>query len=113
AATAAPSPRILSELLALVDVPAPLASRGPALAAGAALAAELGDGVAARRLEDARRAAANVLREGAPPEHRAALAAVRWAALAGREPTSHALAPMQVEQLEAIVRALASRDRLG
>src|SRR5690606_15096152 len=66
-----------------------------------------------RRLEDARRAAANVLREGAPPEHRAALAAVRWAALAGREPTSHALAPMQVEQLEAIVRALSSRDRLG
>ena len=52
----------LAELVALLDVAAPLGSRGPALAAGARLAAELGDGDVARRLETARRAR----RGGAP-----------------------------------------------
>ena len=107
------SPRVLAELVALLDVSAPLGSRGPALAAGARLAAELGDGDVARRLETARRIAAEALREGCPAEHRAALAGVPWARSTGAEGTSSsALGAAQVEQLDAIVRSLASRDRL-
>ena len=110
--------RVLAELVALLEVPAPLGSRGPALAAGARLAAELGDGDQARRLETARRAAAEALCEGCPVEHRAALASVPWAAATTEgAPASPmggmgAMGAAQVEQLDAIVRALASRDRL-
>jgi transcriptional regulator with GAF, ATPase, and Fis domain len=105
---------VLAELVALLDVAAPLGSRGPALAAGARLAAELGDGDVARRLETARRIAADALREGCPPEHRAALVNVPWSRSTGAPDgvASSALGPLQVEQLDAIVRSLASRDRL-
>jgi serine/threonine-protein kinase PknK len=108
------SPRVLAELVALLDVAAPLGSRGPALAAGARLAAELGDGDVARRLETARRLAADALREGCPPEHRAALVNVPWSRSTGAPDgfASSALGSAQVEQLDAIVRSLASRDRL-
>ena len=108
------SPRVLAELVALLEVAAPLGSRGPALAAGARLAAELGDGDVARRLETARRLAADALREGCPPEHRAALVNVPWARGGGALDgvASSALGSAQVEQLDAIVRSLASRDRL-
>ena len=110
----AASPRVLAELVALLDVAAPLGSRGPALAAGARLAAELGDGDVARRLETARRIAADTLREGCPPEHRAALVNVPWSRSTGAPDGvgSSALGSAQVEQLDAIVRSLASRDRL-
>ena len=107
--------RVLAELVLVLDVAAPLGSRGPALAAGARLAAELGDGDIARRLETARRAAADALRAGCPPEHSAALANVPWArgARSGSESEgASALGSAQVAQLDAIVRALASRDRL-
>ena len=109
-----PSPRVLAELVALLDVAAPLGSRGPALAAGVRLAGELGDGDVARRLETARRLAAQSLREGCPHEHRAALSAVPWARTAGVEGGAVAptLGSAQVEQLEAIVRSLSSRERL-
>ncbi|MDB4940993.1 MAG: Response regulator of zinc sigma-54-dependent two-component system, partial [Labilithrix sp.] len=103
----------VTELVALLDVAAPLGSRGPALAAGARLAAEIGDGDRARRLETARRVAADALREGCPPEHRASLASVPWAFASAPElATRSAMGGAQVEQLDAIVRALASRDRL-
>ncbi|HSO38600.1 MAG TPA: GAF domain-containing protein, partial [Labilithrix sp.] len=105
--------RVLAELVALLDVAAPLGSRGPALAAGARLAAELGDGDQARRLETARRVAAQALREGCPVAHHAALAAVPWARSTSPEGTaSSAMGSAQVEQLDAIVRSLASRERL-
>ena len=107
------STRALVELVALLDVPAPLGSRGPALAAGARLAAELGDGDQSRRLETARRLAAEALREGCPAEHRAALASVPWARTTSPEGAlSSAMGSAQVEQLDAIVRSLASRERL-
>lgn len=101
--------RALAELVALLDVPAPIASRGPALLAGARLAAELGEGELARRLEMARTAAADALRKECPPEHRASLESVEWA---HATPESIALRSAQVEQLETIVRALSSRERL-
>jgi transcriptional regulator with GAF, ATPase, and Fis domain len=103
---------ILGSLVALVDVPAPLGSRGPALDAGARLATERGDGDVARRLEQARQAAARALREGTPAEYRASLASVAWARASAVEQGDVTFAPAQVAQLEAIVRALSSRDRL-
>ena len=112
AASGAPSPRVLAELIALLPHPAPLGSRGPALAAGVRLARELGDGDAARRLETARRAAADALRAGCPAEHRASLASIAWAAEMNDISSGPALGGAQVEQLEGIVRALSARDRL-
>ncbi|MBX3187004.1 MAG: sigma 54-interacting transcriptional regulator [Labilithrix sp.] len=105
--------RVVAEIVALLDAPAPLGSRGTALAAAARVAAELGDGDVARRLETARREAASALRDGCPPEHVAALATVTWARTTPEEGASSvALPSAQVEQLDVIVRALASRDRL-
>ncbi len=104
--------RTLAEIIALLDVPAPIGSRGPALASAARLARALGDGEAARRIEAARRVAANTLREGAPPEHRAALSSIGWLEGMGEDDTRSALPAAQVGELESIVRALSSRDRL-
>jgi serine/threonine-protein kinase PknK len=103
---------VLGALLALVDVPAPLFSKGLALDAAVRLATDRGDGDAARRLEMARLAAARALREGTPPEYRASLASVTWARTSGVDPGDVAFAPAQVAQLEAIVRTLSQRDRL-
>jgi len=103
---------VLGALVALAAVPAPLSSRGPALDAAVRLATELGDGESARRLEVARQAAAQVLREGTPPEYLASLAAVTWARSAAIDPGDVAFAPAQVAQLESIVRSLSGRDRL-
>ncbi len=110
ASATSPSPRVLSEIVALLEVPAPLGSRGPALAAATRLARTLGDGDAARRIESARRALSVILREHAPPSHRAALASVGWLDGIADEPST--LAASQVGELESIVRALSSRDRL-
>jgi transcriptional regulator with GAF, ATPase, and Fis domain/tetratricopeptide (TPR) repeat protein len=103
---------VLPALVGLVDVPGPVSSRGPALDAAARLAIDRGDGEAARRLEHARLAAARALREGAPPDHRASLAAVTWARASAIEAADVAFAPAQIAQLESIVRALSTRDRL-
>ncbi|HEX8795702.1 MAG TPA: sigma 54-interacting transcriptional regulator [Polyangiaceae bacterium] len=103
---------VLPALAALVDVPAPLFSRGPALDAGVRLATERGDGDLARRFETARQNAARLLRDGTPPEHRAALASVAWARIAAVDAPDVTFAPAQIAQLESIVRALSGRDRL-
>jgi transcriptional regulator with GAF, ATPase, and Fis domain/serine/threonine protein kinase/tetratricopeptide (TPR) repeat protein len=106
-------PVIVAALLALVDAPAPLGSRGRALDAGARLAIEIGDGEAARRFEPSRSEAARVLFDATPGELRASLASVAWANV---EPAKDApeveFAPAQVAQLEHIVRSLSSRERL-
>jgi transcriptional regulator with GAF, ATPase, and Fis domain len=103
---------VLPALVALVDVPALLSSRGPALDAAAHLATARGDGEAARRLEHARVAAAHALREGTPPAYRAFLAGVSWARASSIEAADVAFAPAQVAQLEAIVRSLSARNGL-
>ena len=105
-------PRFVAEIVALLDVPAPIGSRGPALAAAVKLARALGDGEAARRIEAVRRSAATTLREGAPAEQRAALASVSWLEGIADDDERTALGAGQVGELEAIVRALSSRDRL-
>jgi serine/threonine-protein kinase PknK len=103
---------VLGALVALVDAPAPLGSRGPALDAAVRLATERGDGDAARRLEHARQLAARVLREQAPAEYASSLASLPWARIAAVDAGDVTFAPAQVAQLEAIVRALSGRDRL-
>ncbi len=103
---------VLSALLALVDVSAPLGSRGPALDAAVRLAKASGDGAAARRLDEARNVAARALHNGTPPELRGSLSAVAWARTSAAESEDVEFAPAQVAQLEAIVRSLSSRDRL-
>ncbi len=109
--TAGPT-RILAEMIALLDVAAPIGSRGPALAAAAGLARELGDGEGVRRIEAARRSAASVLRDGTPAAHRASLESVHWVRGLAEEDPRSALGAAQVGELESIVRALSSRDRL-
>jgi serine/threonine-protein kinase PknK len=107
------SGRILGELAGLLHVGAPLASRGPALWAAARLAREQGDGDAQGRFDGARRALSEKLLHGAPPEYRAMAMALEWTKEASREGSFDVgLAPAQLAQLESIVRALASRDRL-
>ena len=104
---------VVGALVGLVGAAAPLGSRGPALDAGVRLAKRLGDGEAARRLDLARRSAAQALREGTPAELRSTLAEVAWARAPELEEASEiAFAPAQVRQLESIVRALSARDRL-
>lgn len=103
---------VLASLLGLVEVSAPLGSRGPALDAGGRLAALRGDGEAARRFEAARRAAALLLRQGTPPAFRASLESVGWARAGVIEGTDQSLSPGQIAQFECIVRSLGGRDRL-
>jgi serine/threonine-protein kinase PknK len=112
AAGTANASEILSRLLALVDEPALLGSRGPALDAAVRLATQAGDGAAARRFDHARVTAARLLHEGAPPEFRASLASVAWARSTPNERADLQFAPEQIAQLETIVRALSGRDRL-
>ena len=102
---------VLGALRSLVDLPALLGSRGPALEAASRLATDAGDGDAARRFELARSVAVRALHDGTPPELRTSLASVAWAR-AVAPPEDVAFAPAQVVQLEAIVRALSGRDRL-
>ena len=112
----------LAALMVLLADPtrasAQVASRGPALANGAKLARELGEGDAARRLEVAtfdlaRRVRATCARR---PELLAHLPAEHWLSI--RAPnelvasSGGELLPAQISQLEGIVRSLASRDRL-
>jgi serine/threonine-protein kinase PknK len=107
------SGRILSELAGLLRVGAPIGSRGPALWAAARLAREQGDGDAAGRFEALRRTLSERLRQGTPPEYRGMTTALEWTK--GGLPEGAfdaALVPAQVAQLETIVRALASRERL-
>jgi serine/threonine-protein kinase PknK len=101
---------ILAELAALAS--GPVVSRGPALAAGARLAARTGDGEMARRLTLAAGDAAREIKRRSPPELTAALESLAWvrAAEASR-PESH-FSAAQMADVEALVRALGRRDDL-
>jgi transcriptional regulator with GAF, ATPase, and Fis domain len=114
-AAAEPSPddpTVLGAMVGLLEVPAGLGARGPALDAAARLAVRMGDGDAARRFELARAACARALRDATPPELRPGLAPLAWAREASLGGPDVAFAPAQVAQLEAIVRALSARDGL-
>ncbi|MGA2447677.1 MAG: sigma 54-interacting transcriptional regulator [Polyangiaceae bacterium] len=104
--------RALDALTALIDVPAPLSSRGPALDAAVRLATARGEGDIARRFEQARLIAARSLREATPAGLRSCLAGVAWARIPAAVVHDVAFAPAQVAELESIVRALSGRERL-
>jgi serine/threonine-protein kinase PknK len=103
--------RVLSALSALASVPAPLSDRGEALAAAATLAAQVGDGDAARRFAVASVDAAGRLIRGAPPELRTSITALPWVT-ALRSPSEAGILPEQLADVESLVRALGTRDRL-
>jgi serine/threonine-protein kinase PknK len=103
---------VLTGLHALATVPAPLPTRGPALATGALLAARVGDGDLARRLAAPAAEAARLLIEGAPAELRAAAEAMPWAT-ALSAPTGDTVSAAQLREIEALVRSLGTRDRLA
>lgn len=102
---------VLSELAALTAVRAPLTVRGPAAAAAAELAARVGDGEAVRRFALVVREVARELSERATPALRERLATLPWVRSVA-SPREERLAPEQVADIEALVRALGTRDRL-
>jgi transcriptional regulator with GAF, ATPase, and Fis domain len=99
------------EICHLVGRPAPIASRGPALAAARALAARAGDGQALRLLARAQGEAARELLAGVPAELREAASSLSWVrnAVALEAPEVSA---EQIADFEVLVRALGTRDRL-
>jgi len=105
-------PDVLARLLALAHTPAPLASRGPALAAARDLAMKRGEGEAARRLETLRRSTSERLRATTPDALKESLASVGWMREAALVVDDSSLEPGQIALLESIVRSLSSRDRL-
>ena len=104
---------VLAELKSLSRTVSPVGVRGPALFAGARLAAQLGDGATARHFTEAVADAARELLRRAPEELRPAVLALPWLARA-QEAQSSALGftPEQLADVESLVRALGHRERL-
>jgi serine/threonine-protein kinase PknK len=104
---------VMSELKALSRMASPVGVRGPALLAGARLAAQLGDGAAARHFTEAVADAARELLRRAPEELRPAVAALPWVSRAQEAPSGDpGFSPEQLADVESLVRALGERERL-
>ncbi|NRA31841.1 MAG: sigma 54-interacting transcriptional regulator [Polyangiaceae bacterium] len=106
-----PSHELTAQLSALCSTQAPLASRAPALAAGAALAAQCGDGESAQRLSVAASALARQLEEGAPAELKSLVRALPWVQSV-HAPQRSEIVPEQLGHIETLVHALSRRDEL-
>ncbi|HET9934294.1 MAG TPA: sigma 54-interacting transcriptional regulator, partial [Polyangiaceae bacterium] len=102
---------VLEALLGLVGERGACIVRGPAFAAGAELAAHLGDGDAARRLTRATADAARELSQRAGGELAAEVRSLAWVRL-GDSRLTGAFSPEQLADVENLVRALGRRDRL-
>ncbi|MBK6462353.1 MAG: sigma 54-interacting transcriptional regulator [Myxococcales bacterium] len=106
---------VLAELLALASSEArgeAAASEGRALEAGVSLAERLGHGDAAKLLTARLARLASRVRAHCPPELLAAMPLGHWARARSTEVPGAELAPAQIEQLEGIVKGLASREGL-
>jgi len=104
---------ILSELKSLSRTVSPVGVRGPALFAGARLAAQLGDGATARHFTEAVADAARELLRRAPDELRPAVMALPWLARAqDAQSSAPGFTPEQLADVESLVRALGHRERL-
>jgi transcriptional regulator with GAF, ATPase, and Fis domain len=101
---------VMAELAALAS--GPVVARGPALSAGARLAARVGDGEMARRLTLAAGDAARELVRRATPAQRAQLSSLFWVRAAEAAHVESRFSAEQIEDVEALVRALGRRDRL-
>jgi transcriptional regulator with GAF, ATPase, and Fis domain len=106
------APLILSRLAALRHAAAEVGARGPALAAGVELAARVGDGEMTRRLQAALAAEAAEFLRRLPPELADTARSLPWIAR-GSIPAEPEIDPGQSRELEAIVRSLSERERLG
>ncbi|WP_438001259.1 sigma 54-interacting transcriptional regulator [Sorangium sp. So ce185] len=117
------SDRVLAALAALAGARAPIASRGPALAAAHALAVKAGQTDVAHRVRAALAEAARELcrrtadageAAGAPgaPALAGAVRSLPWVARARALPEA-GLGPEQARDLEALVGALGERERLA
>ncbi|HKY34736.1 MAG TPA: sigma 54-interacting transcriptional regulator [Polyangiaceae bacterium] len=104
---------VLGELKALSRTVTPVGVRGPALFAGAQLAARLGDGAAARHFTEAVADAGRELLRRAPEQLRPAILALPWLARSQEAPSgAEGFSPQQLADVEALVRALGHRERL-
>jgi transcriptional regulator with GAF, ATPase, and Fis domain len=104
---------VLAELASLSRTVSPVGVRGPALFAGARLAAQLGDGATARHFTEAVADAARELLRRVPEELRPAVLGLPWLARAQEAQTSSpGFTPEQLADVEALVRALGHRERL-
>jgi serine/threonine-protein kinase PknK len=104
---------VLGELKALSRTVTPVGVRGPALFAGAQLAARLGDGAAARHFTEAVTEAGRELLRRAPEQLRPAILALPWLARSQEAPGgAEGFSPQQLADVEALVRALGHRERL-
>jgi transcriptional regulator with GAF, ATPase, and Fis domain len=103
---------VLGALVAVADAPAPVGTRGPALAAGVELAARTGHGDQAQRLLATLGEVARELVRRAPPELASAVRALPWVTRASAAPES-VLRPEQARDLEVLIRSLGDRERLG
>ncbi len=103
---------VCRELVQLAALSAAVVVRGPALLAGAELAARITDGEAARRLTLAAADAARELVRRTPPELKAAVAGLPWVRAADAAQVSDSFAPEQLRDVEVLVRALGRRDGL-
>ena len=104
---------VLSELKSLSRTVSPVGVRGPALFAGARLAAQLGDGAAARHFTEAVAEAARELLRRAPEELRPAVLALPWLSRADDAKSgASGFTPEQLADVESLVRALGHRERL-
>ncbi len=104
---------VLGELKALSRTVTPVGVRGPALFAGAGLAARLGDGAAARHFTEAVADAARELTRRAPEQLRPAILALPWLSRTQDAPSgAESFSPEQLADVEALVRALGQRERL-
>jgi len=99
------------EICHLAPRSAPIWARGPAFAAGSALAAKLGDGNAVRLLSRAQAETARTLASMTPPDLRESVASLPWIKGAhAAEPPG--VSAEQIADFESLVRALGARDRL-
>jgi len=104
---------VLAELTSLSRSAGPVGVRGPALFAGAQLAAQLGDGATARHFTEAVADAARELLRRAPEELKPSVLALPWLARSQEaQSAAPGFTPEQIADVEALVRALGHRERL-
>ncbi|MBK9265582.1 MAG: sigma 54-interacting transcriptional regulator [Polyangiaceae bacterium] len=103
--------RLLAALVGLSDARAPIAARGPALAAGYSLAARLGRGDIALRLLASLGDAARDLLARAPAELAPTIRSLAWVSQAALVP-QEGLHHEQARELERLIVALSERERL-
>jgi transcriptional regulator with GAF, ATPase, and Fis domain len=104
---------VVAELKSLSRSAGPVGVRGPALFAGAQLAAQIGDGATARHFTEAVADAARELLRRVPEELKPAVLALPWLARSQEaRGSSPGFTPEQLADVESLVRALGHRERL-